>query len=75
MAQPFHLVAYLRARDAISMQLLFEFHQFAVGASYDLNISGLKPATNTRGGLEITLRFTNKNPFMDGKIKPIGRVN
>jgi hypothetical protein len=66
---------YIRARDAISTQLLFEFHQFAIGASYDINISGLKPATNTRGGLEITLRFTNKNPFMDGKIKPVGRLD
>ncbi len=57
------LGGYLRARDAISAQVLFEFHQFAIGASYDFNISGLKPATNARGGLELSLRFTNKNPF------------
>jgi type IX secretion system PorP/SprF family membrane protein len=66
---------YFRARDAFTPSILFEFHQFAIGLSYDLNISGLKPATNTRGGLEISLRFTNKNPFMDGKIKPISRFN
>ena len=66
---------YLRARDAFTPTILFEFHQFAIGCSYDINISGLNPATNSRGGLEISLRFTNKNPFMDGKIQPIGRVN
>lgn len=65
--------AYFRTRDAINPVLLFEFHQFAVGISYDVNISGLQPATNARGGLEISLRFTNKNPFMDGRIKPISR--
>ena len=66
---------YLRARDAISAQLLFEFHQFAIGASYDFNISSLIPATNNRGGLELSLRFTNRNPFMDGKTTPVGRPN
>lgn len=66
---------YLRARDAFAPMVLFEFHQFAIGVSYDINLSGLKPATNTRGGLEISLRFTNKNPFMDGKIKPISRFD
>jgi type IX secretion system PorP/SprF family membrane protein len=66
---------YLRARDAFSPQLLFEFHQFAIGVSYDVNISGLKPATNSRGGLEISLRFTNKNPFMDGKVKSLSRFD
>lgn len=66
---------YFRARDAFSPQLLFEWHQFAVGVSYDVNISGLQPATNTRGGLEVTLRFTNRNPFMDGDVKSISRMN
>ncbi|MCB9223054.1 MAG: PorP/SprF family type IX secretion system membrane protein [Crocinitomicaceae bacterium] len=66
---------YFRARDAFSPQILFEMHQFAIGVSYDVNISGLQPATNTRGGLEISLRFTNKNPFMDGDVKAISRFN
>jgi type IX secretion system PorP/SprF family membrane protein len=65
---------YFRARDAFSPQLLFEFHQFALGVSYDVNFSGLQPATNTRGGLEISLRFTNKNPFMDGDVKRVSRI-
>ncbi|UKN02911.1 PorP/SprF family type IX secretion system membrane protein [Paracrocinitomix mangrovi] len=66
---------YLRARDAFTPMILMEFHQFALGVSYDVNVSGLKPATNTRGGLEISLRFTNRNPFMDGDIKPVSRIN
>jgi type IX secretion system PorP/SprF family membrane protein len=65
---------YLRARDAFTPMVLFEFHQFAMGVSYDVNISGLNQATNTRGGLELTLRFTNKNPFMDGKMKAVSRM-
>jgi len=66
---------FLRARDAFAAQILFEFHQFAIGVSYDINVSGLKPATNARGGLEISLRFTNKNPFMDGNVGKTARFN
>lgn len=66
---------YFRIKDAFTPAIMFEFHQFALGVSYDINISGLKPATNTRGGLEISLRFTNKNPFMDGKVGKTARFD
>jgi type IX secretion system PorP/SprF family membrane protein len=66
---------YLRARDAFMSMVLLEFHQFAMGISYDINISELNQATNSKGGLELTLRFTNKNPFMDGKMKSAPRFH
>ena len=57
---------YWRTRDAFIIHYLFEFSQFAIGASYDVNTSSLRHATHSRGGFEISLRFTSKNPFMNG---------
>lgn len=52
---------FYRSRDAFSPQLLFEYDKYALGVSYDVNLSGLTPFTKTRGGLEICLRY-NWNP-------------
>ena len=52
-----------RVGDAIIPQIMFEYANYAIGISYDLNISALKTATNTRGGIEISLRYVNPNPF------------
>jgi hypothetical protein len=35
-----------------------EWGEFRLGASYDVNISKLKPASNMRGGSEISLIYT-----------------
>jgi hypothetical protein len=41
-----------------------EYANYAIGFSYDINTSGLQTASNARGGMEITLRFVNPNPFL-----------
>lgn len=64
------LGAYYRNRDAMIVNMLYKFSQYAIGVSYDLNVSGLKSASNGRGGVEISLRYTNPSPFLYQKSKP-----
>lgn len=58
-----YIGAYYRARDAIAAKLIFEYAGWAFGVSYDINTSSLKQASNTRGGLELSIRFVSPNPF------------
>jgi hypothetical protein len=48
---------------------LLEFSNYAVGLSYDLNVSGLARASSGRGGLEFTFRYLNIGtaPLMKNK--------
>jgi hypothetical protein len=62
------LGAYYRIGDAIIPSLLLEFGSFAIGMGYDVNISRLKAATQARGGMEISIRYINPNPFMYRRI-------
>lgn len=61
------LGGYFRAGDAIIPTVMFEIANFAVGVSYDVNISGLKAASSGKGGVEISLRYITPNPFRYGK--------
>ena len=45
----------------------FEIGNFEFGISYDLNVSQLRASSNMRGGMELSLRFVNPNPFSYGK--------
>lgn len=56
--------AYLRTRDAVTAKLILEYAGWGFGISYDINVSSLNTATQTRGGLELSLRFVAPNPFM-----------
>lgn len=58
-----YLGAYLRARDAIVISTMLELSQFTVGFSYDVNTSTLRPASNGRGGFEVSIRVTGQGPF------------
>lgn len=44
-----------RWRDAMIVNLLYDSGKYAIGMSYDFNISGLRAASNYRGGVELTL--------------------
>ncbi|MBI3510117.1 MAG: PorP/SprF family type IX secretion system membrane protein [Bacteroidetes bacterium] len=52
-----------RHRDAIIPQFTYENSHYAVGISYDANISKLRAATSMQGGMEIFLRFTTDHLF------------
>jgi type IX secretion system PorP/SprF family membrane protein len=59
----FSIGGFIRAKDAVIATAMMEFSHFSLGFSYDINISGLTPATNSRGGLELSLRYVTPNPF------------
>lgn len=49
--------AYYRFRDAAYVNLRLDFEDFAFGVAYDINISGLTPATKSIGSIELTLQY------------------
>jgi len=58
------LGAHFRTKDSFIASLLLEMGSYSLGISYDLNTSDLKTASDGRGGLELSLRFVNPNPFL-----------
>jgi type IX secretion system PorP/SprF family membrane protein len=52
-----YLGTWIRFGDAIIPYVGLEFGEFHVGATYDVNVSSLKPASNMRGGAEISLIY------------------
>ncbi len=61
--QAISIGGYYRLNDAFIPSVWFELGSFALGVSYDMNVSQLRAASNMRGGMEISLRFVNPNPF------------
>lgn len=51
------LGGYYRLADAFNIVTGFEMYPFRVGFSYDVNLSRLTPASQSRGGFEVSLRF------------------
>ena len=49
--------------DAVIPQVFLNIKDFSVGMSYDINVSGLIPASSYRGGFELSLRFTNPDGY------------
>lgn len=48
---------FYRSGDAIIPQVLLDMGSYAIGLSYDANISGYRAASKTVGGFEISLRY------------------
>ena len=49
--------SFLRWNDAVVPVLKLEYYHLGVGLTYDVNISKLKAASQSRGGYEITLSY------------------
>ncbi len=49
--------AYYRVNDAVIAAAQFEWKNFLLGVSYDVNTSGLSSASKYAGGLEVALRY------------------
>ncbi len=62
-----YLGAWYRMNDAAIPYLGLEFKGLHLGASYDVNTSALKPASNTRGGMEISLIYIQRPSDPDAK--------
>lgn len=52
--------SWFRFGDAVIPYVGLEFGEFRVGASYDVNVSSLKPASNMRGGAEFSLIYIKR---------------
>ena len=48
---------FFRTRDAGFLVAGLEYDAWRAGLSYDFNLSGLRPASNGRGGLELSLSY------------------
>jgi len=52
-----HLGAYYRLRDAFFVTARFDYGDISASLAYDVNISGLTPASHSVGGFEIMLAY------------------
>lgn len=55
-----YIGSWYRFNDAVIPYVGLEFGDFHLGLTYDINTSSLKPASNTRGGAEISLIYIKK---------------
>jgi hypothetical protein len=55
-----YLGSWFRVGDAFIPYVGLEFGDFRLGASYDVNVSSLKPASNMRGGAEFSLVYIKR---------------
>jgi len=53
----FYIGAFYRFRDAAFVTFRYDYMDFSFSAAYDINISGLTPATKTVGGFEFMLMY------------------
>lgn len=53
----FNMGSFIRWNDAIIPVFKLEAHKFGMGFTYDVNISKLKVASQSRGGFEVTLSY------------------
>jgi type IX secretion system PorP/SprF family membrane protein len=58
--------AWMRVKDAIIPYIGLEFNGLRIGASYDINTSGLKAATASRGGSEFSLIYIKRPAEVKG---------
>lgn len=52
-----HFGAFLRWRDALIPVVKLDYNPFSIGLSYDINVSELKTASQSRGGLELSISY------------------
>lgn len=59
----FSLGAYYRMKDAFIGVAKFEYSNYSIGLSYDVNLSKLKTVSKAKGGFEISLRYISPGAF------------
>ncbi len=58
--------SWLRLNDAVIPYIGLEFSDFRLGVTYDVNTSSLKTASQSRGGIEMSLIYIKKTPGSRG---------
>jgi type IX secretion system PorP/SprF family membrane protein len=61
--------SWYRFNDAVIPYIGLEFGEWHFGASYDVNTSSLKPASNSRGGIELSLIYIKR--YVDPNMKKL----
>jgi type IX secretion system PorP/SprF family membrane protein len=56
---------HYRFKDAIIPSMIYEINNWAIGFSYDVNVSAYTPASNANGGFELSLKYCN---FKGGEL-------
>jgi type IX secretion system PorP/SprF family membrane protein len=59
-ATSFYFGSWMRFKDALIPYLGVEFDDFRIGLSYDYNTSALKTASQSRGGIELSLIYIRR---------------
>ncbi|MBI5856351.1 MAG: PorP/SprF family type IX secretion system membrane protein [Sphingobacteriales bacterium] len=62
-----YIGSWYRFNDAAIPYIGLEFNSIHIGVTYDANTSSLKPASNTRGGMEISIIYIKKPGDPDAK--------
>jgi type IX secretion system PorP/SprF family membrane protein len=62
--------SWYRFNDAVIPYVGLEFSDFRLGVTYDVNISSLKPASQARGGIELSLIYIKRPPESRGMPCP-----
>ncbi len=62
-----YLGAFYRVGDAIVPAFMFEYANYSIGVSYDINTSNLTDATDGKGGVELSFRYITPNPYKSGR--------
>ena len=62
----FYAGSWIRLNDAIIPYIGLEYGDFRLGATYDITTSSLKPASQSQGGVEISLVYIRKSPDSRG---------
>jgi hypothetical protein len=58
--------SWMRFKDAIIPYVGLEFGDFRLGVTYDVNTSSLKTASESKGGVEISLNYIRRSPDSKG---------
>jgi len=62
---------YYRTKDAGYLLAGMDYDQWRVGISYDINLSNLKPASQSRGGFEFSVVYILARPKINSAFKRI----
>jgi type IX secretion system PorP/SprF family membrane protein len=67
--------SFLRWNDAVIPVIKLDLYEISIGLTYDVNISKLRAASQSRGGYEITLSYSNflnmRNSSVDAARCPV----
>jgi type IX secretion system PorP/SprF family membrane protein len=66
---------FYRMNDAIIPQVLIDMGTYAIGISYDMNISSYRKASRTVGGFEISLRYNKLADALFNKRREYSKNN